>query len=55
MRRLDSKFHVEGDQIVKTSNGGILPENEPLFLAKAVIQKFNCKSEQIGYPVRIAE
>ena len=35
MRKLDSKFHIEGDQIVKTSNGDPIPEDEPLFLIRA--------------------
>lgn len=35
MRKIDNKFHVEGDQIVKTTNGEVLPEDEPLFLIRA--------------------
>lgn len=35
MRRITRKFHVENDQIVKTTNGEILNENEPLFLMRA--------------------
>jgi hypothetical protein len=32
MRKLDGKFHIENDQIIKTSNGEIIPEDEPVFL-----------------------
>jgi hypothetical protein len=32
MRKLDNKFHLEGEQIIKTSNGEPIPEDEPLFL-----------------------
>ena len=35
MRKLDSKFNIEADQIVKTSNGDVIPEDEPLFLLRA--------------------
>lgn len=35
MREIDSKFSVDGDRIVKTSNGEVLPEDEPLFLLRA--------------------
>lgn len=35
MRKLDSKFHIENDQIVKTSNGDVIPEDEPVFLLRA--------------------
>ncbi len=34
-RRIDGKFHVEGSQIVKTSNGEVVPEDEPLFILRA--------------------
>lgn len=33
-RRIDNKFHIEGDQIVKTANGEAIPDNEPLFLMR---------------------
>jgi len=35
MRRIDPKFHIEGDQIIKTSNGDPIPEDEPLMLFRA--------------------
>lgn len=35
MRAIDEKFHVEGDQIIKTTNGDVVPEDEPLFLVRA--------------------
>lgn len=34
-RKIDGKFHVEGSRIVKTPNGEVLPEDEPLFLFRA--------------------
>jgi hypothetical protein len=35
MRKLDEKFHIEGDQIIKTANGEAIPEDEPVFLIRA--------------------
>ncbi len=35
MRILDNKFHLEGEQIVKTSNGEPIPEDEPVFILRA--------------------
>ncbi len=35
MRKIDGKFHVEGDEIIKTTNGEALPDDEPLFLFRA--------------------
>ncbi len=35
MRQIDPKFHIEGDQIIKTSNGDPIPEDEPLMLFRA--------------------
>lgn len=35
MRKLDGKFHVEGGEVVKTSNGEIVPHDEPLFVLRA--------------------
>lgn len=32
MRKIDEKFHIEGDKIVKTSNGLEIPRDEPVFL-----------------------
>lgn len=32
MRTIDTKYHVEGDRIVKTSNGQEIPVDEPTFL-----------------------
>lgn len=34
-RNIDAKFHVEGGEIVKTTNGEVLPHDEPLFLIRA--------------------
>jgi hypothetical protein len=34
MRKLDGKFHIEGEAIVKTSSGEVLPEDEPLFFLR---------------------
>lgn len=35
MRKIDSKFHIENDQIIKTSSGQAIPEDEPCFLIRA--------------------
>ena len=35
MRNLDGKFRVEGDQLVKISNGEVVPTDEPLFVVRA--------------------
>ena len=35
MRAIDPKFHIDGDRIVKTSNGDEIPEDEPLMLFRA--------------------
>lgn len=35
MRKIDSKFHIDGNEIIKTSNNTIIPEEEPLFLFRA--------------------
>lgn len=35
MRKLDNKFHLAGEQIVKTSNGEPIPEDEPVFIVRA--------------------
>jgi hypothetical protein len=35
MRKIDAKFHIENDQIIKTTNGVVISEDEPLFLIRA--------------------
>ena len=35
MRRIDGKFHIDGERIVKTSNGDEVPADEPLILIRA--------------------
>lgn len=35
MRKIDGKFHTDGNHIIKTPNGEILPTEEPLFLFRA--------------------
>lgn len=35
MRLLDGKFKIENDQIVKISNGEVIPEDEPVMLFRA--------------------
>jgi len=32
MRKIDEKHHIENDQIIKTTNGTIIPETEPTIL-----------------------
>lgn len=34
MRKIDNKFHIENEQIIKTSNGETIPDDEPLFLLR---------------------
>lgn len=34
MRRIDSKYHVDGDRIINTRTGVAIPEDEPLFLLR---------------------
>jgi len=34
MRKLCRKFHVEGDQIIKTHNGEPIPDDEPVFIIR---------------------
>ena len=31
MRRIDSKYSIEGEQILKTATGEPIPEDEPTF------------------------
>jgi hypothetical protein len=35
MKRLDGKFSIDGERIVKTSNGEPIPNDEPVFLIRA--------------------
>lgn len=35
MRVLDGKYHIENDQVVKTTNGVAIPEDEPVILFRA--------------------
>lgn len=32
MRKIDEKHHIEGEKIIKTSNGQEIPDNEPVIL-----------------------
>lgn len=34
MKKLDEKFSVDGDTIIKTSNGEQIPDDEPVFLLR---------------------
>jgi hypothetical protein len=34
MRKLNDMYHLEGEQLVKTSNNQIVPEDEPLFILR---------------------
>lgn len=34
MRRLNSRFSVDGDELIKTSNGQMVPHDEPLFVLR---------------------
>lgn len=35
MRKLDGKFHIDGEKIVKTSNNEEIPEDEPVMIIRA--------------------
>jgi hypothetical protein len=35
MRRLNEMFHIDGERLVKTSNGQPVPDDEPLFVLRA--------------------
>ena len=35
MRQIDPKYHIDGDKIVKTSNGEEVPLDEPLMFFRA--------------------
>lgn len=35
MRQITDRFHIDGERIVKTSNGQPVPTEEPLFLLRA--------------------
>lgn len=35
MKIIDTKYHVEGDQIIKTGNGQPIPDDEPMILFRA--------------------
>jgi hypothetical protein len=35
MKKLDNKFSINGETIVKTSNGEPIPHDEPVFLIRA--------------------
>jgi hypothetical protein len=34
VRKIDGKFHVDGDTIIKTASGETVPDSEPLFLLR---------------------
>jgi hypothetical protein len=34
MRKLNEMFHIDGEQLVKTSNGQPVPSDEPLFILR---------------------
>ena len=34
MRKLNGMFHIDGDELIKTSNGQPVPEDEPLFILR---------------------
>lgn len=34
MRKLDGKFHIEGDKLIKTANGEEVPLDEPVFVIR---------------------
>lgn len=34
MRKLNDMFHIDGEQLVKTSNGQPVPDDEPIFILR---------------------
>lgn len=34
MRKINSRFHIDDNEIIKTSNNQIIPHEEPLFLMR---------------------
>ena len=34
MRKLNEMFHIDGERLVKTSNGQAVPEDEPVFILR---------------------
>lgn len=46
MKKLDGKFSIDGERIIKTSNGEAIPDDEPVFLLRArdhlAIALLNC-------------
>ena len=34
MRKLNEMFHLEGERLVKTSNGQFVPDDEPIFILR---------------------
>jgi hypothetical protein len=34
MRKINKHFHIEGEQIIKTSNGQPIPADEPVFILR---------------------
>jgi hypothetical protein len=35
MRKLNDMFHIDGERLVKTSNGQPVPDDEPVFVLRA--------------------
>jgi hypothetical protein len=62
MRKLNDMFHIEGEQLVKTSNGEPVPEDEPVFILRGrdmlainAIVSYKWACEDCGVPTdRIA-
>lgn len=57
MRRLNEMFHIENEQLIKTSNGQPVPEDEPIFILRArdlvsifALQTYRSRCRVIGTP-----
>ena len=35
MRKISNRFHIDGEEIIKTSNGQPIPHDEPLLILRA--------------------
>lgn len=57
MRKLNDMYHLEGERLIKTSNGQFVPEDEPLFIlrgrdmiASIAIIEYRDECEACGVP-----
>ncbi len=58
MKKLNEMFHIEDDQLIKSSNGEPVPIDEPLFILRArdccaygALKAYYKLCEEVGTPV----